>query len=175
MRCARVSLLAVGLLVPLLAATTAAAAISAAGAIALDDGPIRPRRQVPDDPLAGLPSDDSGRVDKGKGAVGKAAATCAIDARAANPREVGDLRATLAFVQRGPRSWPCPPRSLGNSATLRITIDGAGKITAAEPAGGATDVAAAIAKKLTGKSIAPRPEGATTGSVLLTFTPGKGR
>ena len=175
MRHARVLPRLLGLLVPFLDAIPATADISAAGPIALDSGPIRPRRDVPDDPLAGLPTDDGVRSGKGKSAGGKAAPTCAVDAKPVNPRAIGDLRAALAWVQRGPKSWSCPPRSAGPSAGLRITIDSAGKVTAAEPAGDASEVAAAIAKKLTGKSIAPRPEGATTGSVLLTFTPGKGR
>jgi hypothetical protein len=174
MRCARVPPLIFCLLAPSLEMTEAFAAIEAAGPLALDAAPIRPRRQVPDDPLAGLPTDDDGRPGKGKGGTGKPA-TCNVDAKAANPRDIGDLRAALAFVGRGPRSWPCPPRSTGGSAGLRITIDGAGKITAAEPAGSSSEVATAIAKKLTGKSIAPRAEGATTGTVMLTFTPGKGR
>jgi hypothetical protein len=58
---------------------------------------------------------------------------------------------------------------------LRITVESNGKITAAEPVGAAADVAAAIAKKLTGKSIAGRREGSTVGTVWLTFTPGKSR
>jgi len=36
-------------------------------------------------------------------------------------------------------------------------------------------VASAMAKKLAGKSIGPRAQGATTGTVLLTFASGKGR
>jgi hypothetical protein len=175
MQPARASALLLCLLAPFLDATQVAAAISAVGPLALDSGPIRPRRDVPDDPLAGLPTDDGGRSGKGKGGAGKAPAACTVDAKPVNPREIGDLRATLALVQRGPKSWPCPPRSAGRSAVLRVTIDGAGKVTAAEPTGGASEVAAAIAKRLTGKSIAPRPQGATTGSVLLTFSPGKAR
>lgn len=175
MRHARVFTLLVCLPAPLLESTAATAAIGAAGSVALDGNPIRPRRQVPDDPLAGLPTEDGGQPGKSKGGGGKPTAACAVDAKPANPRDIGDLRAALAFVQRGPKSWPCPPRSAGNGAGLRIAIDGAGKVTAAEPAGPASDVAAALAKKLTGKSVAPRPEGSTAGTVLLTFTPSKGR
>jgi hypothetical protein len=56
---------------------------------------------------------------------------------------------------------------------LRVIIDGAGKVTAAEPAGGDANVAVAMAKRLAGKSIAPRPEGSTVGIVVLTFASGK--
>ena len=174
MRHARVLPLLVCLLAPLPYSATVSAAIGAARPVALDSGPIRPRVQVPDDPLAGLPTDDGARPGKGKAPPGKNAA-CAVDARPANPRDIGDLRATLAFVQRGPKSWPCPPRSTGDSVALRIAIDGAGKVTAAEPSAGAPEVATAIARRLTGKSIAPRREGATAGSVLVTFTAGKSR
>ncbi|MBN2574991.1 MAG: hypothetical protein JXP73_10550 [Deltaproteobacteria bacterium] len=174
MHCSRVPTLLVCLAAHLAQAATANAGIEASGPLALDGNPIRPRRQVPDDPLAGLPTEEDGRPSKGKGGRSKTAA-CNLDAKAANARDIGDLRATLAFVQRGPRIWPCPPRSAGNGAGLRLSIDEAGKITAAEAVGPATGVAAAIAKKLTGKSIAPRAAGPTSGTVLLTFTPAKGR
>jgi len=173
MRRAPVSTLLVCLLA--LVSTAATAGIEATGPLALDSNPIRPRRQVPDDPLAGLPSEDLGRPGRGKSGAGKSSALCKVDGKPANARDIGDLRAALAFVERGPKSWPCPARSTGNSPGLRITIDGAGKITAVEPAGGNSDVASAIAKKLTGKSIAPRPQGSTTGTVLLTFSASKGR
>lgn len=175
MHCARVLPLLVCLLAPWLTAATANANIEASGPLALDGNPIRPRRDVPDDPLAGLPSEDDGRPGKSKHGRGRTTVSCNLGAGAANPRDIGDLRATLAFVQRGPSTWPCPPRTAGNSAGLRITIDGTGKITTAEPVGPASEVAAAIAKRLLGKAIAPRAEGSTTGTVMLTFTRGKGR
>jgi len=52
---------------------------------------------------------------------------------------------------------------------LQTLIDGDGKITACELVAGDASVASAMAKKLTGKSIARRPEGATAGIVVLTF------
>jgi hypothetical protein len=174
MRHARVLTLLACLFAATLAPNAATAAIDATGPLASDSGPIRPRRQVPDDPLAGLPSEDSDRPGRGKGG-GKSAALCKVDGTAANARDIGDLRAALAFVQRGPTSWPCPARVAGNSVGLRITVDGAGKITAVEATASEAALAASIAKKLTGKSIAPRAQGSTTGTVLLTFKPGKGR
>jgi hypothetical protein len=173
MRSARFAFLLLGLATPLLARTDAATA--AVGPLAQNDSPIRARQQVPDDPLAGLPSEDTGRPSKARtgATAGKNAATCAVDGKPANAREIGDLRATLALVQRGPRSWPCPATEASGGAGLRITVESNGKITAAEPVGAAPDVAAAIAKKLTGKSIAGRREGSTTGMVWLTFSPGK--
>jgi hypothetical protein len=175
MRRARVSSLLAGLLAPFFDPTAATAAIGAAGPMALDHNPIRAKQQVPDDPLAGLPPEDGGKPSRGKGGAGKGGNQCRLDAKPANGRDIGDLRAALAFVERGPRSWPCPGAAAGNGVGLRVAIDGAGKVTAAEPAGGEPGVALAIAKKLTGKSIAPRPAGSTTGTVLVTFSPGKGR
>jgi hypothetical protein len=150
----------------------ATAAVAATGPLAAEGGLVRPRRPVPDDPLDGLPSEDPGRPGK---TGNRAAASCKIDAAPANPRAVGDLRATLAFVQRGPKAWPCPARSPAGTVGLRITIDSAGKITGVEAALGDPATAAGIAKKLTGKTIAPRTEGGTTGTVLLSFAAAKAR
>lgn len=158
----------------LLGPTIASTACDASGPLALGGGLVQPRRPVPDDPLAGLPSEDTGRPGRGK-TGGKGVARCRLEGAPANPRAVGDLRAALAFVQRGPKSWSCPARAAGGSVGLRITIDGAGKITAVETASGDAATATAIAKKLAGKSITPRAEGGTTGTVVLTFAARKYR
>jgi len=129
---------------------------------------IRQKQQVPDDPLAGLPTGEGGgRAKGGSGAGGRA--TCTVKANAESDREIGDLRATLAFVKLGPKSWPCPARSARADIRLRITVDEAGKITTAEPVSGDSDLGNAIAKRLPGKSIGPRAEGATVGIVVVTF------
>jgi hypothetical protein len=133
---------------------------------------VRPKLQVPDDPLAGLPSDEGHGRGKGGGG-GSARSTCAVKVNAANERDIGDLRATLAFVKHGPTSWPCPPRAAQSEIRLRIGIDGAGKITAAEPVAGDSGIASAMAKRLTGKAIGPRDQGATVGIVVLTFATGR--
>jgi hypothetical protein len=52
-------------------------------------------------------------------------------------------------------------------------VDGSGRITDVQPAGGDAGVAGALGKKLTGQSIAPRPEGPTQGTVVLSFASGK--
>jgi hypothetical protein len=143
-----------------------------ATAAVAEGGLVRPRRPVSDDPLDGLPADDPGRPGK---TGNRAAASCKIDAAPANPRAIGDLRATLAFVQRGPKAWPCPARAAAGAVGLRIAIDGAGKITAVEATLGDPATAAGMAKKLTGKTIAPRAEGGTTGTVLLTFAAARTR
>jgi hypothetical protein len=159
-------------LTALLAAPPAIAASNAKvpDLLASAPGLIRQKQQVPDDPLAGLPTgdgDDGSR--RGKGG-GKGARSCRLDARAANPRDVGDLRATLAFVKRGPKVWPCPPRQVEDGGVkLRIAIDGGGKITGVEPAGNDAGMAAALAKKLIGRTIAPRLDGPTLGTTVLSF------
>jgi len=143
------------------------------GLVASAPGLIRDKTQVPDDPLAGLPTgadDDGGR---GKNS-GKSARLCRIDAAAADPRELGDLRATLAFVKRGLTSWACPPRLAENNETrLRITVDGGGKVTDVEPAGGDSGTARALAKKLVGQTTAPRLDRATVGTTVVKFTSSK--
>jgi len=153
---------------------SAESAVDSVGPVAAAYDPIRARRDVPDDPLAGLPTEDADHPGRGKGG-NRPAPRCKLDARAANPLDIGDLRATLAFVERGPRAWPCPPQAKDRSLGLRITVDGSGKITTVATTTGDASVAANIAKKLKGKSIAPRPQGATTGSVVLTFLPPRGR
>jgi hypothetical protein len=136
---------------------------------------IRPKQDVPDDPLAGLPSqisDDSRGRRKGGGGV-SARAVCAVQVAAANVRDIGDLRATLAFVKHGPTSWPCPRRAAKAELRLRMDIDGAGKITMANPIANDTGAASAMAKQLTGKAIGPRDGGATVGIVVVTFATGR--
>ncbi|HEY5283411.1 MAG TPA: hypothetical protein VIM14_11535 [Polyangia bacterium] len=136
-------------------------------------GLISPKQPVPDDPLAGLPTEDGGNRERGKKGSPGGNTACALKASAANERDVGDLRATLAFVKHGPQSWPCPSRADRGDVHLRISIDSAGKVTAVDPAAGNASVTAAIAKRVLGKSVSPRPEGSTIGIVVLTFTPGK--
>jgi hypothetical protein len=179
MRSARFSVLFLALLGPSVAASLTSVAVVSAGPRTQNDSPIRARRDVPDDPLAGLPSDDSRRPSRpskgGKARGAKARATCLVDGKPANHRDIGDLRATLAVVARGPRYLPCPDGPASAAIGLRVTVDGDGKITGAEPVGGAPRVSEAVARRLVGKSIAARREGSTTGTVWLAFTPGKGR
>ena len=173
MQHARVFTLLACLFATALSPSTATATVEGTGPLAWDSGAIQPRRQVPDDPLAGLPSEDTGRPERSRG--GKGAPRCKLDANPANARDIGDLRATLAFVQRGPKSWPCPARVAGSSVGLRITVDADGKITSVEAVAGDSTTTDRLSKRLTGKSIDPRAQGATTGTVRLTFVPGKGR
>jgi hypothetical protein len=133
-----------------------------------EPGLTSPRRTVPDDPLAGLPSEgeQNDRSERGKPGA-KGTRSCRIDAKAVDPRNVGDLRATLAFVARGPRAWPCP-QPLAD-VRLVMTVDGSGRISEVRNAGSDGAVAGALAKRLVGKSISPRPQGPTEGTVVLSF------
>jgi len=141
-------------------------------AVVSGEGLVHAKQSVPDDPLAGLPSDDGGERSPGKKPhSGKSA--CAINAAPSSNREIGDLRAALAFVKLGPSAWACPERSDHAEIGLRISIDGDGKITAAEDVAGEAGVANAIAKRLLGKAVDPRAEGPTVGVVVLKFTNGK--
>jgi len=165
--------LLVGLLVSSLASTPLQAAAAAMGPLPVfSQNLIRQKQQVPDDPLAGLPSDEDSQPGHRKGR-GSVRAACAVKVNAANERDIGDLRATLAFVKHGPGSLPCPTRAARSDLRLRISIDGNGKITAAEVIAGDSSVASAIAKKLVGKSIGPRAQGATVGTVVVTFAGSK--
>jgi hypothetical protein len=155
-----------------LPATTANAAVGPAPLLASSHGLIQQKQPVPDDPLAGLPTGDNDDHSHHKTGASKGAGVslCGLEAAPANAREVGDLRATLAFVERGPKSWPCPKdRSLAGEIRLQVAVDGSGKITYAAPATGDSSVASAIGKKLLGQSISPRTAGATRGVVVLTF------
>ena len=178
MRSIRFPLFFLGLLAPFVTASLASAAVDALGPLA-ESTLVRARRQVPDDPLAGLPAEDGGRPSRpskgGKAAHAKAQATCSVDGQPANQRDVGDLRATLAVVERGPKYVACPAQWPSAPIGLRITVDGAGKITAAEPVGAASEVSAAIAKKVSGKTIAARRDGATRGTVWLVLAPNRKR
>lgn len=138
-------------------------------------GLVSPKQPVPDDPLAGLPTEDGGNRERGKNGSRSGSSTCSLKASAANERDIGDLRATLAFVKHGPQAWPCPGRADRGDIRLRISIDGAGKVTAVDPTAANASVAAAIAKRVVGKFVSPHPEGSTVGTVVLTFTPGKQR
>jgi hypothetical protein len=132
---------------------------------------VHAKQSVPDDPLAGLPSDDSSERSPGKKHSGKA--LCAVNAAPCSNREIGDLRAALAFIKLGPTAWVCPDRPDHAEIRLRIGIDATGKITTAESVSGEPGVANAMARKLLGKAVGPRTEGPTVGVVVLKLTSGK--
>ena len=174
MQRAQVSTLLLGLTLAWFASTPSMTAMTAIAAtevlapnafLAARQDFIRGKQPVPDDPLAGLPTEEGeGR----KGHVGKS--SCALKASAANDKNIGDLRATLAFVKLGPRSWPCPRHASQVELRLRIEIDGTGKVTAVEPVAGDSGMGRPLAKRLTGRAIGPRTEGSTSGIVVVTFS-----
>jgi hypothetical protein len=131
-------------------------------------GLISDRRQIPPDPLGGLPEEEPDRRprgrDKGKngqGAGGKA--TCRLEARPESDREVGDLRAAVAVMQRGPRTAPCTLAQMANPLRVRLSIDGEGRITAVERLSGDEKLGTDLAGSLVGQVSLSKVTLATTG------------
>jgi hypothetical protein len=155
------------------AATVASMSVAAAppGRAGSDSGLIRPKHQVSDDPLDGLPAEGGQRAG-GKGSTSASeGSTCKVSAAPADARDIGDLRATLALVTLGPRTWAFPMRTATRSQVrLRVSIDGEGKLTELSTVAGNPNVGSAIAKKLTGKRVPQRREAATVGVVVLAIS-----
>jgi len=131
-------------------------------------GLIRDRRQIPPDPLGGLPDEDPERRprgrDNGKNGQGAGSKTnCRIEAQPESDREVGDLRAAVAVIQRGPRTTPCTAAQIANPLRLRVSIDGQGKITAVERLSGDEKLGDALAAKLVGQVSSSKVNAPTAG------------
>jgi len=131
-------------------------------------GLISDRRQIPLDPLGGLPDEDSahrprGR-DKGKNAQSAGGkANCRFEAQPESDREVGDLRAAVAVIQRGPRTTPCTAAQIANPLRLRLSIDSQGKITAVERLSGDEKLGTDLAGRLVGQVSQSKVTSATAG------------
>jgi hypothetical protein len=80
---------------------------------------------------------------------------------------VGDARALRALVERGARTNGC---QVGGVLKLRITLDGAGKITNVVLVSGDRGTGHGLIRKLTGASSATRATGHAYGTVELTIT-----
>jgi hypothetical protein len=131
-------------------------------------GLIRDRRQIPPDPLGGLPDEDPERRprgrDKGKNGQGTGSKTnCRLEAQPESDREVGDLRAAVAVMQRGPRTTPCTAAQRANPLRLRLTIDGAGRIATVERLSGDEKLGTDLAGRLVGQVLLSKVTSATTG------------
>ena len=130
-------------------------------------GLIRDRRQVPPDPLAGLPEEEPeqrrrGR-DKERNHDAGGRATCRLEAKPESDREVGDLRAAVAVIQRGPRTEPCTAAQIANPLRLRLSIDSEGKITAVEKLSGDDKLGDELGRRLVGQVSLSKVSSATTG------------
>jgi hypothetical protein len=137
-------------------------------------GLISDRRQIPPDPLGGLPDEDPERRprghDKGKNGQGaRSRTTCRIEAHPESDREVGDLRAAVAVMQRGPRTTPCMAAQIANPLRLRVSIDGQGKITAVERLSGDEKLGDDLAAKLVGQASLSKVNSPTTGVTQIRF------
>jgi len=137
-------------------------------------GLISDRRQIPPDPLGGLPDEDSehrprGR-DKGKNAQSAGGkANCRLEAQPESDREVGDLRAAVAVIQRAPRTTPCTAAQIANPLRLRVSVDGQGKITAVERLSGDEKLGDDLAAKLVGQVSLSKVNSPTTGVTQIRF------
>jgi len=132
-------------------------------------GLIRERRELPDDPLAGLGEDSNGRrPGKNQNKTTKGSAHCQLDPRAADGNVIGDLRALLLAARHAPKAVPCDPSQIAKGdLRLRIGISGQGKIERSEILGGDPRIGRLVLDKLTGQTCAPRPQGGTMGEIIL--------
>ena len=128
-------------------------------------GFISDRRQVPPDPLAGLPQEEPGPKRHGRDRERNAAnkATCRLEAKPESDREIGDLRAAVAVIQRGPKTVPCTSGQTTNPLRLRLSMDGAGKIAAVERLSGDEKLAGDLVRRLLGQVSLSKVTSATTG------------
>jgi hypothetical protein len=125
-----------------------------------------------------LPEEDpgAGRRDRGKNGQGTRGhdaggkAVCRLEARPESDREVGDLRAAVAVIERGPRTVPCPTAQKANPLRLRLSIDSAGKITAVERLSGDEKLADELKRQLLGRVFLSRVASATTGVARITLS-----
>ena len=142
-------------------------------------GLVSDRRQVPLDPLAGLPEEEAGqgargrdRERNGQGTHGRDAggkATCSLEARPESDREVGDLRAAVAVIQTGPRTVPCAAAQIAIPLRLRLSIDSEGKITVVERLSGDQKLGDNLVRRLAGQVSQSKVTSATTGVAQIRF------
>ena len=137
-------------------------------------GLISDRRQVPADPLAGLPDEDTDQSKGRRGheraqtAGGKSA--CRLEVGPESEREVGDLRAAVAVIQRGLRTTPCTSGQMANPLRLRLSIDSEGRITLVERLSGDQKLGDELARKLVGQVSQSKVTSSTTGVTHIHFT-----
>ena len=142
-------------------------------------GLIGDRRQVPLDPLAGLPEEEpdqrrrgrdrerNGQSAHGHDAGGKA--TCRLEAKPESDREVGDLRAAVAVIQRGPKTEPCTAARTADPLRLRLSIDSGGKIISVERLSGDEKLGDDLGRRLVGQVSLSKVTSATTGVAQIRF------
>jgi hypothetical protein len=139
-------------------------------------GLISDRRDVSLDPLAGIPEEETDRRGRDRGRSGQggshgqtraqngdAKGSCRLEISPESDRSVGDLRAVVALIQRGPKTIPCPV----NPLRLRLTIDSGGKITAAERLSGDAKLGEMLIRKLVGQVSESKITSTTTGVVQI--------
>ncbi|HJX54370.1 MAG TPA: VIT and VWA domain-containing protein [Polyangia bacterium] len=137
----------------------------------------KPVSAAPSAPTSELASGKGGRVDsladsaeaEGKTSKDKKAPVCSVKVTPGKSQSLGDSKALLAIIRRVAQQQGCAQAKPGSTLRLRITVDGAGKITKAERLAGDTAVATAIANKLTGESSATLAKAAHAGTLEVTI------
>ncbi len=129
------------------------------------NGLVSDRRDVPLDPLDGIPEEDANRGKGGKPHTGRL--TCRLLVTPANDREVADLRATVAVIKHGPKSVPCPANP--NPLRLRLSMDAKGRIVMVEPISGDKRLGDSLARRLTGQLCESTVTTPTKGIAQVTF------
>jgi hypothetical protein len=128
------------------------------------NGTISERRDVPSDPLAGIPEEDASAPGRKAGSQDKNTVrgkTCKLEIVPESDEKIGDLRAALAVIQHGPTGCPAP--SAAAPVRLRLSIDATGKITAVDALAGDPKFASMLSRRLTGKRTESRIRTATEG------------
>jgi hypothetical protein len=129
---------------------------------------VSDRREVPLDPLDGIPEEDPNRGKGGKPSGGKS--VCHLLATPANDRDVADLRATVAVLQHGPKSVVCPTDT--SPLRLRISIDTKGNISLVERLSGDKKLGESLARSLTGQLCQSTVTAPTKGIAQIQFRRG---
>ena len=111
------------------------------------NGLVRDRRDVPLDPLDGLPEEDPNQGKAGKPHGARTA--CRLLVTPANDREIADLRATVAVIRHAPKSVPCPTDT--SPLRLQISLDPKGRIATVERLAGDKKLGDSLARTLAGQ------------------------
>jgi hypothetical protein len=114
-------------------------------------------------------SADKNDESENKAAKDRTGQACSVKVTSGKSQSLGDSKALLAVIRRVAEQQGCPQAKPGSTLRLRITVDGAGKITKVERLTGDEAVATAIANKLTGESSATTSKAAPEGTLEVTI------
>jgi Ca-activated chloride channel family protein len=133
--------------------------------------PVMAEEAAPEPSAAGKGGRGQSLADKddaqGKLAKAKKAPVCSVKVTPGKSQHLGDSKALLAVIRRIVEQQGCA--HAGGTIRLRITVDGAGKITKVEHLAGDETIAAAITSKLTGESSTTAAQTAPEGTLEVTI------